>query len=117
MASDGVSDYPYLLTLDANGGTVNGASAMVVDVVELMPINNLPDAFRQGYTFAGWYIGDTKINVGSTYSFTGNHVVGIVSNMRICEGLEGNCGNQQDCCQHNTEQLFAYCFHGIFLLK
>ena len=45
---------------------------MVVDVVELMPINNLPDAFRQGYTFAGWYIGDTKINVGSTYSFTGN---------------------------------------------
>ena len=60
------------LTLDANGGTVNGASAMVVDVVELMPINNLPDAFRQGYTFAGWYIGDTKINVGSTYSFTGN---------------------------------------------
>ena len=46
-----------------------------------------------------------------------SHVVGIVSDMRICEGLEGNCGNQQDCHQHQAEQLFAYCFHGIFLLK
>ena len=33
------------------------------------------------------------------------------------ERLEGKCGNQQDCYQQKTEQLFAYCFHLFFLLK
>ena len=35
----------------------------------------------------------------------------------FCERLEGNCGNQQDCHQQKAEQLFAYCFHFLFLLK
>ncbi len=63
---------PAQLILDANGGTINGAASVTVDVVELMPISVLPDPVRQGYTFAGWFVGGTRITVGSIYSFDGN---------------------------------------------
>lgn len=59
------------LVLDANGGTINGGSSMVLDVKQGYPIQNLPTPTRGGYTFAGWYIKDTdtRINVGTVYSF------------------------------------------------
>ena len=59
----------FKLTLDANGGTVNGGSSMIVDVKNGASISVLPDATRGGYTFAGWYIDDQKITIGQTYNY------------------------------------------------
>ena len=59
----------FKLTLDANGGAVNGGSSMIVDVKNGASISVLPDATRGGYTFAGWYIDDQKITIGQTYNY------------------------------------------------
>lgn len=61
---------PFKLTLDANGGTVNGASTIIVDVKAGNAISVLPDAYRQGYTFAGWFVGTTQLTLGQAYPFT-----------------------------------------------
>lgn len=59
------------LVLDANGGTINGGSSMVLDVKHGYAIQSLPTPTRGGYTFAGWYIKDTdtRINIGTVYTF------------------------------------------------
>lgn len=60
------------LILDANGGTIKGATSVTVDVNEGEPIKNLPDPTRQGYNFAGWYIGSDRIYLGQNYGYTSN---------------------------------------------
>lgn len=59
------------LVLDANGGTINGGSSMVLDVKQGYAIQSLPTPTRGGYTFDGWYIKDTdtRINIGTVYTF------------------------------------------------
>ena len=61
---------PFKLTLDANGGTVDGASTIIVDVKAGNAISVLHDASRQGYTFAGWFVGTTQLTLGQAYPFT-----------------------------------------------
>ena len=57
-----------IMTLDANGGTINGAPSMQVNVNVGNPIGLLPDAYREGYTFAGWYTADgVRVNLGANY--------------------------------------------------
>ena len=63
---------PCVLTLDAKGGTINGVATATVNVKKGSPIGVLPTPTRQGYTFAGWYVGDTLVNYGQIYSFDGN---------------------------------------------
>ena len=63
---------PCVLTLDADGGTINGVATATVNVKKGSPIGTLPTPTRQGYTFAGWYVGDTLVNFGQVYTFDGN---------------------------------------------
>lgn len=62
----------YTLTLDANGGTINGMASAQVSVNYGSPISVLPDPTRQGYTFAGWFVNGVQITVGSAYNFAEN---------------------------------------------
>ncbi len=43
------------LTLDANGGTINGGASLVLNVNVGASIGSIADAVRPGYTFAGWW--------------------------------------------------------------
>lgn len=58
---DGIGDYPYLLVLDANGGTIEKKSSMTYDAKGPMgSATNVylcayPTPEREGYTFTGWY--------------------------------------------------------------
>jgi len=59
----------YLITFDANGGTAGWAS------VNCPQGNSVytPDAVREGYTFAGWYNGDSFVgNAGVKLTPTGS---------------------------------------------
>ena len=61
------------LTLDANGGTVNGATKVTMDAKYQEAISNLPDAARDGYNFAGWYTaaeGGEKVEINDTFTST-----------------------------------------------
>ncbi len=49
----------YQITLDADGGTVNGAETITVDIVYGQKIN-LPVAVNDGYVFDGWYTADGR---------------------------------------------------------
>lgn len=62
----------YLLTLNANGGTVNGGASMTVNVNKGNAISVLPDAYREGYNFVGWFVGDVQISFGQPYPFDAN---------------------------------------------
>lgn len=59
----------FKLTLDANGGTINGAAQSVVDVKKGSAISVLPTPTKEGSTFAGWFIDDVQINLGQAYSY------------------------------------------------
>lgn len=58
---DGISDYPYLLVLDANGGTIENESSLTYDAKGPMGsgayiyLCAYPIPLREGYTFTGWY--------------------------------------------------------------
>ena len=54
---------------------------------------------------------------GNNGSFCGNRCLCAGSLKLRSERLEGECGNQQDCHQHEAEQLFTNCFHFVFLLN
>lgn len=57
----GENKWPYLLTLDANGGTIENESAVTYDAVTPLYSDGYaylcayPIPVRAGYTFAGWY--------------------------------------------------------------
>lgn len=58
---DGISEYPYLLVLDANGGTIENESSMTYDAKGPLESESYaylcayPTPVREGYTFTGWY--------------------------------------------------------------
>lgn len=58
---DGISDYPYLLVLDANGGTIENGESATYDAKGPMGsgayvyLCAYPTPVREGYTFTGWY--------------------------------------------------------------
>lgn len=58
---DGVSEWPYLLTLDANGGRIEGEQVVTYDAAGPMGsgcyvyLCAYPVPVRDGYTFTGWY--------------------------------------------------------------
>lgn len=59
----------FNLTLNADGGTLNGFPSATVTVTQGAPISVLPDPTRQGYTFAGWYIDGVRVNLGDVYNY------------------------------------------------
>ena len=60
---------PFTLTLNPNGGTINGTTSATVAVTKDSPIGVLPEPKRDGYTFDAWYIDGVRINVGTYYTF------------------------------------------------
>ena len=60
----------YKLTLDANGGTINGGSSLIIDVTQGQPVA-LPTPTRPNHTFVGWYVDDTELfSNGATYKYS-----------------------------------------------
>lgn len=58
------------VTLDANGGKIDGKDSIVKTVEKGKAIGALPDAARSGYRFLGWYTeedGGTEITSRSTF--------------------------------------------------
>ena len=55
------------LTLDPAGGNV---SPTTMEVTNGQSVGTLPTPTRNGYRFAGWYIGDTLINSGDTWNYS-----------------------------------------------
>ena len=51
----------YEITLDVNGGTLLGQNKINVTYEATF---TLPSTTRQGYTFSGWYNGNTKVEAG-----------------------------------------------------
>ena len=65
------------LTLDANGGSINGGVSMNVNVITGKPISSLPDATRPGYTFGGWWTeltGGVRVYAATTFDGSFNKV-------------------------------------------
>ena len=59
----------YTVTLDANGGTVDPAS-MTVTFGEAF--GTLPTPTRDGYAFAGWFLGEDSVSSTTTYTTVGD---------------------------------------------
>jgi uncharacterized repeat protein (TIGR02543 family) len=86
----------YQVSLDGNGGSVNGDSRITVTYEGAYP--TLPDASRTGYSFLGWYtaqVGGAKINEGAQVKTAENHT--LYAQWRIYSGGSGggngNTGN------------------------
>ncbi len=56
------------ITLDPNGGSLANGEINPIKVYANTPIAALPTPKRNGYDFKGWYLGDTKQTVDSTYT-------------------------------------------------
>ncbi|MGM9603948.1 MAG: InlB B-repeat-containing protein, partial [Faecousia sp.] len=72
----------YTLTLNPNGGTVNGGVSLGVTVTKNSPIISLPDPVRTGFNFVGWFVVDqsgnmtnTQIRVGQNYPYDSDMTV------------------------------------------
>ena len=61
----------YTLSFDANGGTVNTPSMQV----QFDHAYNLPTPSRDGYTFAGWYIGNISVSNSGTWTIEGDQTL------------------------------------------
>ena len=56
------------VTLDPNSGSLAAGEINPIKVYANTPIAALPTPTRSGYDFAGWYLGETKQTVNSTYT-------------------------------------------------
>lgn len=68
----------YQLTLNANGGTIDGEASKIIQINYGSIYGNLPEPIRTGYTFNGWYTtasGGTKITAETTYKTAGNSTI------------------------------------------
>ena len=61
------------LTLDANGGKVNGGNTMGVTVKKNYPISVMPDPIREGFNFVGWFLVDQNGNMTDTRLYVGQN--------------------------------------------
>ena len=50
----------YVLTLDANGGEIDGHSSKAIDVT-FDEYYLIDEPFRSGYSFKGWYMGEERV--------------------------------------------------------
>ena len=64
--------HSYTLTFDANGGTCDTRSR---EVANGTPVGTLPTPARDGYTFEGWYQGETKVTAETVFSTGGDQTV------------------------------------------
>ena len=55
----------YTVTLDANGGTMNGLETATKTVEDGKQIGTLPTPTKEGYTFKGWYNGSALVEAGT----------------------------------------------------
>ena len=62
----------YTVTFDYNGGT---GSVSTNDVTYSEAYGTLPEATRKGYTFLGWYLGETHVSDDSTVILASNHTL------------------------------------------
>ncbi len=62
----------YEIKLDANGGVVNPAS---IGVDYGTPYGTLPVPAREGYTFEGWYLGNTLVTAETMVTTDSNHTL------------------------------------------
>ena len=63
----------YTLTLDVNGG--NALSSNTKTITYNSTYGELPTPTRTGYTFNGWYYGNTKITSSTKVTLTSNHTL------------------------------------------
>ena len=56
------------ITLDPNEGALANGEINPIKVYKNTPIAALPTPTRDGYDFDGWYLGDTKQTINSTYT-------------------------------------------------
>ncbi len=59
----------YMVSFDANGGSCTTASK---SVTYASTYGDLPTPTREGYTFTGWYDGETKVEDTTTYQTAGD---------------------------------------------
>jgi len=81
----------YLVTYDANGGSVTSTNKTIT--YDSM-YGELATPTREGYTFEGWYLGDTKVTSTTQVTTTENHT--LVANWTANEYLvtyDANGGN------------------------
>ena len=55
----------YTVTLDAAGGNMNGLETATKTVEEGKQVGTLPTPTKEGYTFKGWYNGETLVEAGT----------------------------------------------------
>lgn len=72
----------YVVTFDADGGTIKagtdwtGSGSVVTQTVSYgSTYSKLPIPTREGHTFAGWYIGETRIDENSIMSQAQAHTI------------------------------------------
>ncbi len=64
--SSGVQVVTYTVTFDADGGTLSGNASANVEEGKTV---TLPSATKEGYHFAGWYVGETLVGgAGESYA-------------------------------------------------
>ena len=64
-SNDEVAATSYTVTLDAAGGTMNGLETATKTVEDGKQIGTLPTPVKEGYTFLGWYNGETLVEAGT----------------------------------------------------
>ena len=57
----------FTMTFNANGGTVNPTSK---EIIYGQPVGELPVPVRDGYSFVGWYLGNTHYTEDTIYTST-----------------------------------------------
>ena len=91
----------YDITYNANGGSSTPAKQTQVSSV------TLPSVSRTGYTFAGWYNGNTKVgNAGATYTPTENVTLTAhwtVNTYTITYNLNGGTNNSSNKTSYTIE--------------
>ncbi len=59
----------FKLTLDADGGSINGGSSLIIDVKQGASVGVLPTPTKPNCTFVGWYIDGEILSSGATYKY------------------------------------------------
>jgi uncharacterized protein (TIGR02145 family)/uncharacterized repeat protein (TIGR02543 family) len=69
------AQWGFIITFDANGGTVNPASGIARENISSGKLDSLPTPTRTGYAFNGWYSTDTWLQVDQRTSYYKNTTV------------------------------------------
>lgn len=97
----------YSATLNPNGGTV---SQTTIDI-QYGKSYNLPTPERKGYTFDGWYNGNTKVSNSGSWSYTSNLSLTArwsIINYKINYNLNGGTNNSSNPSTYNITNSVAF---------